>query len=185
MHLKCLGALATITLVLAACIPICSAADALPAELASNVHVVHFHSAALGEERSFAILLPNDYRESADRYPTLYLLHGYDADFTSWFRGTNLSGLAAAHRHMIIVTPDASRGWYVNSAADPKARFEDYVIQDVVSYVDGHYRTIPERHARAIGGDLDGWLWGNVSGFETLRDVRCHRQFQRRSRHGP
>jgi S-formylglutathione hydrolase FrmB len=127
-----------------------SAAD-LPTVLPKNVQVVRFSSAALGDERSLLVVLPLDYETSTSRYPTLYLLHGYDADITDWARGTNLTAYAARH-HLIIVTPEASRGWYVNSVQDPKAKFDDFVAKDVIEYVDAHFRTIPERFARAIAG---------------------------------
>ena len=90
-----------------------SATD-LPTVLPSNVKIVKFVSASLGDERTMLVMLPVDYDTSVIRYPTLYLLHGYDADITDWARGTNLSAYAANH-HLIIVTLDASRGWYVKS----------------------------------------------------------------------
>jgi putative tributyrin esterase len=127
-----------------------SAAD-LPTVLPQNVKVVRFLSTALGDERALLVILPLDYDTSTSRYPTLYLLHGYDADITDWARGTNLTAYAARH-HLIIVTPEASTGWYVNSVSDPKAKFDDFVTKDVIGYVDAHFRTIPEPFARAIAG---------------------------------
>jgi S-formylglutathione hydrolase FrmB len=127
-----------------------STAD-LPTVLPRNIQVVRFSSATLGDERALLVILPLDYETSTSRYPTLYLLHGYDADITDWARGTNLSAYAARH-HVIIVTPEASRGWYVNSVSDPKAKFDDFIAKDVIGYVDAHFRTIPEPFARAIAG---------------------------------
>ncbi|HTC93611.1 MAG TPA: alpha/beta hydrolase family protein [Terriglobales bacterium] len=147
----------------AACIP-ASAAD-LPTVLPRNVKIVQFSSASLGDERTLLVILPLDYDTSTSRYPTLYLLHGYDADITDWARGTNLTAYAAEH-HLIIVTPDASRGWYVNSVSDPKARFDDFIVKDVVSYVDAHFRTIPERFARAIAGVSMGGYGATFLGLE-------------------
>jgi len=119
--------------------------------------VVNVPSAVLGEERQAAILLPSGYDKSRDRYPVLYLLHGGGQDHTAfavrdWFR-------AQASRNIIIVTPNAGDSWYVNSAVDPTARFEDFIIQDLVPYVDSHYRTIGGRNTRAIAGISMG-AWG-------------------------
>jgi putative tributyrin esterase len=147
----------------AACIPVC-AVD-LPTVLPWNVKVVQFSSASLGDMRTLLVILPLDYETSTSRYPTLYLLHGYDADYTDWARGTNLSEYAAGH-HLIIVTPEASRGWYVNSVSDPKARFDDFVTKDVIGYVDAHFRTIPERFARAIAGVSMGGYGATFLGLE-------------------
>ncbi len=150
-------------LFITACLRV-SAAD-LPTVLPWNVKVVQFSSASLGDERTLLVILPLDYETSTSRYPTLYLLHGYDADFTDWARGTNLTAYAAEH-HLIIVTPEASRGWYVNSVSDPKARFDDFVTKDVVGYVDAHFRTIPERFARAIAGVSMGGYGATFLGLE-------------------
>jgi putative tributyrin esterase len=141
------------------------AADDLPTVMPRNVKVVQFSSASLGDVRRLLVILPLDYETSTSRYPTLYLLHGYDADFTDWARGTNLSEYAARH-HLIIVTPEASRGWYVNSVSDPKARFDDFIAKDVVGYVDAHFRTIPERFARAIAGVSMGGYGAILLGLE-------------------
>ncbi|MGH9163733.1 MAG: alpha/beta hydrolase [Vicinamibacteraceae bacterium] len=129
-----------------------------PAASVAPAEVVHFASASLGSERAFTLLLPTDYaRSSEKRYPVLYLLHGgARQDHTAfaerpWFR-------EQASRDLMIVTPNGGDSWYVNSVADPKARYEDFIIKDLVHYVDAHYRTIASRRGRAIAGiSMGGW----------------------------
>ena len=118
---------------------------------ASNIRTLAFQSESLGERRMFNILLPPDYDTSTRRYPTLYLLHGYGDDHTAWSYMTNLSHYAARHR-IIVVMPDGSKSFYVNSAADPKAKFEDYIVKDLIAHVDSTFRTIPLPRARAVAG---------------------------------
>lgn len=118
---------------------------------AANVRTVRFQSAALGTERMFNILLPADYEKSARRYPVLYLLHGLGDHHMMWSLRSNVSAYAE-REGPIVVMPDASRSFYVNSAADAKARFEDYIAKDLVDYVDANYRTLPLRRSRAIAG---------------------------------
>jgi putative tributyrin esterase len=142
-----------------------AAASDLPTVLPQNVKVVHFPSTSLGDERTLLVMLPLDYDTSVRRYPALYLLHGYDADITGWARGTNLSAYAA-HHQLIIITPDASRGWYVNSVSDQKARFDDFIVKDVIGYVDAHFRTIPEPFARAIAGVSMGGFGATFLGLK-------------------
>jgi len=142
-----------------------AAASDLPTVFPPNVKIVHFSSASLGDERTMLVMLPLDYDTSVSRYPTLYLLHGYDADITDWARGTNLSAYATRH-HLIIVTPDASRSWYVNSVGNPKAKFDDYIVKDVIEYMDAHFRTIPEPFARAIAGVSMGGFGAVLLGLE-------------------
>src|SRR5436305_9979181 len=83
-----------------------SAAEVSRGITAKNVTALQFRSEALAADRSFSIIVPTGYDSSTDRYPVLYLLHGYGDDNTAWSYMTNLSGYAALHR-IIIVMPDA------------------------------------------------------------------------------
>jgi putative tributyrin esterase len=139
----------------------------LPTVLPTNVKIVHFPSAMLAEERTMLVMLAADYDTAVRRYPVLYLLHGADADITDWARGTNLSEYAS-HHQLIIVTPDASRSWYVNSVANPKAHYDDYIMKDVIAYVDKNFRTIPEPFARAIAGVSMGGFGALLLGLQHL-----------------
>ena len=119
--------------------------------------VVKVPSVSLGSEQVATILLPATYTASGRRYPVLYLLHGGGQDHTafatrSWFR-------AQATRDMIVVTPSVGESWYVNSVADPTAKYEDFVVKDLVEYVDSRYRTIASREGRAVAGVSMG-AWG-------------------------
>lgn len=144
------------------------AAEVKTSVAAKNITTVKFPSDSLGEERTFNILLPLDYEKSTDRYPVLYLLHGLGDDHTAWSYMTNLSGYATAYK-LIVVMPDASRSWYVNSAADPKAKFEDFIVKDLIAYVDSHYRTIPLRRSRAVAGLSMGGYGATFLGLKHYR----------------
>lgn len=109
-----------------------------------------FHSGSLNREMHYLVLLPREYA-SGRRFPVLYLLHGLYGDYKNWDTRTHLE-IAAAGQPFLIVTPDADNSWYTNSTAKPADRFEDYIVKDLVSEVDGRYRTIPEKRARAIAG---------------------------------
>jgi putative tributyrin esterase len=119
--------------------------------------VVNVPSASLGREQVATILLPASYRTSQQRYPVMYLLHGGGQDHTAfaargWFR-------ALSSRDMIVVTPSVGDSWYVNSVADANAKYEDFVVKDLIAYVDGRYRTVASRDGRAIAGVSMG-AWG-------------------------
>jgi putative tributyrin esterase len=144
------------------------AADVRTGVTAKNIVTTQFQSESLGRERSVNIMLPLDYETSTSRYPTLYLLHGLGDDHTAWSFMTNLSGYAARHK-MIVVMPDASRSWYVNNASEPKERFEDFIIKDLIPYIDSHYRTIPLRRARAVAGLSMGGYGASFLGLKHYR----------------
>lgn len=127
------------------------AAEVKQSVVAKNIKQLCYPSAALGSERCAHILLPVDYESSTDRYPVLYLLHGLGDDHTAWAYMTNLSGYASRYK-IIIAMPDGGRSFYVNSAANPKEKFEDSIVQDFMPLVDKTYRTIPLPRSRAVAG---------------------------------
>lgn len=144
------------------------AADVKTGVAAKNITTLRFQSESLGQERAVNVLLPLDYETSTSRYPTLYLLHGLGDDHTAWSFMTNLSGYAARHK-TIVVMPDAGRSWYVNNAANPKERFEDFIVKDLVPFIDSHYRTIPLRRARAVAGLSMGGYGASFLGLKHYR----------------
>lgn len=104
-----------------------------------------------GMEVSFNIILPQDYATSARRYPVLYLLHGYTGHYSDWVTKTGLTGYAK-HYEEIIVMPEDENGWYVDNYTNPKLGWQSYIIDDLIPYVDSHYRTVAARKGRAIAG---------------------------------
>ncbi len=114
-------------------------------------------SAALGTEVKYNIYFPADYDKSNRRYPVLYLLHGYSDDETGWsqFGEVNLiadkaieSGYSTS---MIIVMPDAAVTWYINSF-DGKTKYEDFVVKELIPFIDATYRTRAQKRYRAVAG---------------------------------
>ena len=105
---------------------------------------------AQGGERIFAILLPQSYDSSQTRYPVVYLFHGGGQDHTAFMARTAFTPMTRKHE-FIVVMPAADRSY---SALGPEAqgRYHDYVAGELVDYVDSHYRTIPSKESRAIGG---------------------------------
>ena len=136
--------------------PLRAANQPNPSAASVAATIVQVPSTSLGKTVPIAVLLPSNYPRPEKRYPVLYLLHGGGQDHTifttrPWF-------VEQASQDLIIVTPSAGESWYINSASDPKARYEDFVVQDLVTYVDKHYRTVPSRQGRAVAGiSMGGW----------------------------
>lgn len=110
-----------------------------------------FLSSALARETRYEVVLPAGYSTSQERYPVLYLLHGWQGDETNWVSLTHLVEDASVYK-LIVVTPRGGNSWYVNSATRPEDRYADYVFQDLIAEVDAHYRTIASPHERAVAG---------------------------------
>lgn len=119
----------------------------------SAAETIVINAPSVGREMRFSLVLPKGYHTSQKRYPVLYMLHGYGGYHLGWI-DDGIADHAAAY-DLIIVVPDAGNSWYANwkvSEDGKKNNWEDYIIKDIVGYVDSNYRTIARRDGRAIGG---------------------------------
>ena len=96
------------------------------------------------------VLLPNGYDEATKSYPVVYLLHGYGGDYGEWERVGVVE--RAAGLPVIIAMPEGDQSFYVNLHDDAGNRWEDYITQEVIPFVDGAYRTRAERSGRGVSG---------------------------------
>ena len=123
-------------------------------------------------KRRMAVYTPPQYSSSGERYPVLYLLHGSGGDETSWLglgrAAQILDNLIAAKRcrPMIVVMPNGNSDRAAAPGVDPyntaKASgtafesmlglTESVFVNEVVNYVENHYRTINDKEHRAIAG---------------------------------
>jgi enterochelin esterase-like enzyme len=113
----------------------------------------------LDETLEVNIYLPPCYdTHPAQRYPVLYLLHGAGLDIDTWPRlgAAEVADqlIASGEIEPLIIMPPSLN--FFEDGCDP------VFLDDVVPYVDAHYRTLPDRQHRA----LDGM---SVGGLPTLR----------------
>ncbi len=122
-----------------------------------------FYSVALGEEKMVDIYFPPGYDENPDWcYPVIYFLHGYGGDQNSM--GEMISWLTSLINNgtidpVIMVGADNSPAplggsGYVNSIL--WGNYEDYMVNDLIQWIDSSFRTLPYRNARALLGQSMG-----------------------------
>lgn len=148
-------------------LPVAAAAQAVTAPAAAApVKTVEFTGESVGRKMKYNVALPARYEQTTDRYPVLYLLHGYSSNYTAWAR----LGAADAARglDLIVVMPDVGNSWYANwvkSEDGQKNNWEDFIIKDLIGHVDSTYRTIAKREGRAINGLSMGGYGGLTLGL--------------------
>jgi enterochelin esterase family protein len=125
------------------------------------VQTVWYQSKALGRVRRMHVYTPPGYEKNRDSYPVLYLLHGAADSDDSWstvgHAGFILDNLLAAKQAMpMIVVMPAGHTTSVFIWGDPRgldlSDFEKDFMQDVLPYVETHYRVLADRQHRAIAG---------------------------------
>lgn len=118
--------------------------------------------------RDVIVYLPPSYKNTAKRFPVAYLISG----FTGYgAMNMNLSAYSEniqqrldrlihtkKMKEMIVVMPDCFTKYggsqYVNSSAT--GRYEDYMIKEIVPYIDSKLRTIAKPSSRCITGKSSG-----------------------------
>lgn len=133
-------------------------------------------SSTLGQTVKINVLLPDGYKDDASRrFPTVYLLHGYGGDYTEWQR----VGVAeeAAKLAVIVVMPEGDKSFYVNHHESAMGKWEDYIVKEVVGFIDERYRTKAAREHRAVSGLSMGGYGAMVLGLrhpETFASIASH-----------
>ncbi len=146
-------------LAILSCCLSCGRAACQPAAAASATRLAcsSFASKILGRAVDYCVDLPANYDSTRARYPTLYFLHGLFETYRAWDEEGGKAVLDKLEEKkrigpFIVVLPNAGRrSFYVNSY-EGHERYEDFMIQELVPFIDHQYRTIPEAGARGISG---------------------------------
>jgi len=143
-----------------------------------------YPSQAVGRERRMVVYTPPGYERSKNRYPVLYLMHGYSGDEEDWPNEGRIAQIMdnliaqGKAKPMIVVMPnnkldqDAAPGndrygWLMppmrNFPRNGDGTYEQY-YPEIVKYIDEVYRTIPEKSGRAIAGfSMGAFHAGHIS----------------------
>lgn len=115
----------------------------------------------LANPLDYRVYIPPCYESNPDqRYPVLYLIHGYGYNDDQWVRlgiGDISDKLIIEEEipPLIIVMPHDSD----HNVQPPTNQFGNAVLFDLVQEIDTTYRTLPFRQYRAIGGLSRGGNW--------------------------
>jgi len=108
----------------------------LSAAANARVDTVGFQSKLINATLPYNVILPADYDTSrTTRYPVLYLLHGLTGHYSDWVQRTNVADYASSYS-LIIVMPEGNDGWYTDSAIVPNAKYESYILEELLPDVE-------------------------------------------------
>jgi S-formylglutathione hydrolase FrmB len=113
------------------------------------------------------VYLPAEYAQDPQRrFPVLYLLHGFPGRPLAFIETVQMGvvedTLTADGRAqpLILVMPFGSTGTFTDrewaDGVGPGNGWASFVSNDLVRYVDGHYRTMPSAAGRGIAGLSEG-----------------------------
>jgi putative tributyrin esterase len=110
---------------------------------------VTFFSVALNREMPYRVFLPVKV-VPGKKLPVVYLLHGGGGNFRDWSNYSDVARYASIG--LILVMPEGNSSYYTNAALKPEDKYEDYLVNDLVSDVDVRFPAAVGRTNRAIVG---------------------------------
>lgn len=117
---------------------------------ASRVDTVQVESKSMNKNVEVVVVVPDGAVTKAT--PVIYLLHGYSGNAHSWLViKPNLKEIAD-DKGIIFVCPDGKNSWYWDSPLNANMRYETFISDELIKYIDNHYNTISKREGRAITG---------------------------------
>ena len=150
--------------------------------VADTVHSRALENNRYGDSpnRGLLVYLPASYATSpAKRYPVVYLLHGFGGTERTW---VSLGPVKPAMdslvrnggvREMIVVMPNGRNlfdgSFYTNS--ESAGNWDDFIAKELVSYIDGKYRTIARPESRGLAGHSMGGYGAYSVGMRHSGDV--------------
>ena len=122
----------------------------------ASVDTVAIYSPSMKKNLKAAITFPSSYMEGNTRYPVLYLLHGGSGAFSDWHQKVTENGIVnqmAEEHKVLVVTPGVGpASYYYDSPLLDSVRYETYMIQELIPFIDKNYRTLAQKESRAITG---------------------------------
>ena len=102
-----------------------------------------------------AIILPSSYAVSSSRrYPVIYFLDGHGGNgkrlFYDFYKDDLLK--QSDKFDVIMVAVGSLNTWYFDSPVNPEVKWQQFLIKELIPFVDAKYRSIAKREGRAITG---------------------------------
>ena len=121
-----------------------------------RVDTIAVYSPSMKKNLKAAVSFPSSYADGTSRYPVVYLLHGGSGAFSDWHQKVTEKGIVnqmAEEHQVLIITPGVGpASYYYDSPLLDSVRYETYMIQELIPFIDKNYRTLAQKESRAITG---------------------------------
>ena len=146
-----------------------------------EIHMLQYPCTMTGLTRVCYVYTPPKYDEEPEkRYPVLYIQHGGGENEVGWLWQGKINYIAdnliaeGKIAEMIIVMNDGYAFHPDGSGNPAMGDIDEVLVQDCIPFIDRRFRTIPDKHARAMAGLSMGAMQSNYGVFrnpETFTNV--------------
>jgi enterochelin esterase-like enzyme len=150
-----------------------------------EIHHHFYKSIVADDERDYYVYTPPAYEKSGQKYPVLYLLHGFSDDASAWTDVGHMNVIfdnliaQGKVKPMIVVMPLGygtmgmiRLGWGAWSHHDVRdtnfQKFTEALLTEVMPQVENEYRVVKDRNSRGIAGLSMGGSESLLTGLNHL-----------------
>ena len=125
------------------------------AQAQSEVKQLTIKSEILGVEKAYSIYLPDGYKKTGEKYPVLYLQHGYGENETGWTHQGHVARIAdnpineGRMEEMIIVM---ANGMTQKNGVAERGLLPLMLVNDLIPFIESHYPVKTDKWSRAMAG---------------------------------
>ena len=106
----------------------------------ANVETISVFSLSMNKQIKNLVITPDQYEDIS--LASVYLLHGAGGSYLDW--NTKVQGLEqyCDKFNIILICPDGGgNSWYFDSPIDSNYRYETYICEELVDFIDNKYLT--------------------------------------------
>jgi len=121
---------------------------------AARVDTIVVYSNAMQKNIKVAVVIPDNAKlQPGVKFPVVYLLHGYSGNYGSWLKDAPQLQYRADQYQVMLVCPDGGYGsWYYDSPINDSIKYETFISNELLPYIDSHFPTSANKDHRAITG---------------------------------
>ncbi len=130
---------------------------------AGEVRSLNYPGGVFHKDVRLVVYLPPCYSNSNERYPGVYLLHGYPQDEQHWetlgvIDLVEEGIIAGVWPPTLLILPNQPEPLFTKTDGGPDS-YEQEMIDGLVPFIDETYRTLAEPQYRVIAGVSRGGVW--------------------------
>ena len=102
----------------------------------AKVDTLAIYSKAMQKNINSVVITPDNGKVN-ERWPVVYLLHGYSGNYANWIKRVPALQQHANEYQLMIVCPDGGfSSWYFDRPVDKNIRYESHIIKEVIPVID-------------------------------------------------
>ena len=118
-----------------------------PAESPQNVAHKTFYSQILNHKIGYNIYLPSGYKDSSEKYPVAYHIHGWTGNESS-----EIWPLEEVYKNRQAITIFVNAISLEDNYLDALLQIESIIIKELIPHIDSQYQTDKAREGRILSG---------------------------------